>query len=154
YAARLVESGTAERVFARPLHPYARGLLAAVPRLDRGRSAKLATIEGAPPNLLAPPEGCRVRPRCRFAIDPCHAPPPFIVAEPGHFAACHRVGEVEALDSGPAAGTSAAKAALGNGSDLILDIKNASKFFPIRIGLFGRTRTIRAVNDVTLDAKR
>src|SRR5499426_2018020 len=52
YAARLVESGTAERVFARPLHPYARGLLTAVPRLDRGRSAKLSTIDGAPPNLL------------------------------------------------------------------------------------------------------
>ena len=65
YAARLVESGTAERVFSRPLHPYARGLLTAVPRLDRGRSAKLATIDGAPPNLLAPPEGCRFRPRCR-----------------------------------------------------------------------------------------
>ena len=52
YAARLVESGTAERVFGRPLHPYARGLLTAVPRLDRGRSAKLSTIDGAPPNLL------------------------------------------------------------------------------------------------------
>ncbi|HJZ32451.1 MAG TPA: ABC transporter ATP-binding protein, partial [Hyphomicrobiaceae bacterium] len=46
YAARIVESGTAERVFGRPLHPYARGLLTAVPRLDRGRSAKLATIDG------------------------------------------------------------------------------------------------------------
>ena len=68
YAARLAESGTAERVFSRPLHPYARGLLAAVPRLDRGRSAKLATIDGAPPNLLAPPEGCRFRPRCPFAM--------------------------------------------------------------------------------------
>ena len=72
YAARLVESGTAERVFGRPLHPYARGLLTAVPRLDRGRSAKLATIDGAPPNLLDPPSGCRFRPRCRFAIDKCH----------------------------------------------------------------------------------
>ena len=154
YAARLVESGTAERVFSRPLHPYARGLLAAVPRLDRGRSAKLATIEGAPPNLLAPPEGCRFRPRCRFAIDECHTPPPFVEAEPGHVAACHRVAEVEALDASPIEGTSAAKVAHGNGSDVILDIRNASKFFPIRSGLFGRTRTIRAVNDVTLDAKR
>ena len=71
YAARLVESGTAERVFGRPLHPYARGLLTAVPRLDRGRSAKLATIDGAPPNLLNPPSGCRFRPRCRFAIEKC-----------------------------------------------------------------------------------
>ena len=42
YAARVVESGPAEIVFGRPLHPYARGLLTAVPRLDRGRNAKLA----------------------------------------------------------------------------------------------------------------
>ena len=62
YAARLVESGTAERVFGRPLHPYARGLLAAVPRLDRGRTAKLATIDGAPPNLLDPPVGLPLPP--------------------------------------------------------------------------------------------
>ncbi len=75
YAARLVESGTAERVFARPLHPYARGLLSAVPRLDRGRAAKLSTIDGAPPNLLNPPSGCRFRPRCRFAIEPCLTEP-------------------------------------------------------------------------------
>src|SRR3979490_2836899 len=63
YAARLVESGTAERVFTRPLHPYARGLLGAVPRLDRGRAAQLSTIDGAAPHLLNPPPGCRFRPR-------------------------------------------------------------------------------------------
>ncbi len=62
YAARLVESGKAERVFAKPLHPYARGLLTAVPRLDRGRSAKLATIDGAPPNLLSPAVGLPLPP--------------------------------------------------------------------------------------------
>jgi peptide/nickel transport system ATP-binding protein len=156
YAARLVESGTAERVFARPSHPYARGLLAAVPRLDRGRSAKLATIEGAPPNLLAPPEGCRFRPRCRFAIDKCREPPPLVAAEPGHLAACHRVAEVETLDDGPGPGNGAAKAAAVNGStgEAILDIRNASKFFPIKTGWFRRAKLIRAVNDVTLDAKR
>ena len=82
YAARLVESGTAERRVRRPLHPYARGLLSAVPRLDRGRSAKLATIDGAPPNLLAPPAGCRFRPRCRFAIDKCQEVPPLEAVEP------------------------------------------------------------------------
>ncbi len=156
YAARLAESGTAERVFSRPLHPYARGLLAAVPRLDRGRSAKLATIDGAPPNLLAPPEGCRFRPRCPFAIEKCHQDPPFVEAEPGHIAACHRASEIEALD--PQAGLAATSAKAANlnadGGDVILDIKHASKFFPIRSGLFRAPRMVRAVNDVTLDAKR
>src|SRR5688572_736511 len=114
YAARLAESGTAERVFARPLHPYSRGLLAAVPRLDRGRSAMLITIDGAPPNLLAPPEGCRFRPRCRLAMDICHTEPALEAAEaghPGHLAACHRAREVDALMPLPKAGHSTAKTA-------------------------------------------
>jgi peptide/nickel transport system ATP-binding protein len=156
YAARLVESGTAERVFSSPQHPYARGLLAAVPRLDRGRSSKLATIDGAPPNLLAPPEGCRFRPRCRFAIDKCHEVPLLVAAEPGHLVACHRVAEIAALDPAPVSAASASKAAPSdaNGSDIILDIRNARKYFPIKTGWFQRVRMIRAVNDVTLDAKR
>jgi peptide/nickel transport system ATP-binding protein len=154
YAARLAESGTAERVFSRPLHPYARGLLSAVPRLDRGRSAKLSTIEGAPPNLLAPPEGCRFHPRCRFAIDKCRQVPPFAAAEPGHLVACHRVHEIEALDPLSARTGNAVKTAANGSAETLLDIKGATKFFPIKAGVFGRTRLIRAVDHVTLEAKR
>jgi peptide/nickel transport system ATP-binding protein len=153
YAARLAESGTAERVFGRPLHPYARGLLAAVPRLDRGRSVKLTTIDGAPPNLLSPPTGCRFRPRCRFAIDKCEQVPPLEAAEPGHLVACHRVAEIETLD--PMAARAEASKVSANGSgETILDIKGATKFFPVKAGLFGVTRQIKAVNDVSLQAKR
>jgi peptide/nickel transport system ATP-binding protein len=153
YAARLAESGTAERVFGRPLHPYARGLLSAVPRLDRGRSARLATIDGAPPNLLSPPRGCRFHPRCRFAISICQEDPPFIAAEPGHLVACHRVHEIEALDPHSLRPAEEAKAS-GGGAEAILDIRGTSKFFPIRAGLLRRPLQIRAVNEVTLDIKR
>ena len=155
YAARLVESGTAERVFGRPLHPYTRGLLAAVPRLDQGRATKLATIDGAPPNLLNPPEGCRFRPRCKYAIDACMDVPPFVEVEEGHLAACIRAHEIEALDTGtpPRSGSSAA-----HGSDLggaaILDIRHASKFFPVGGGfLKGASKLVRAVNDVSLTVR-
>jgi peptide/nickel transport system ATP-binding protein len=156
YAARLVESGTAERVFGRPMHPYARGLLTAVPRLDRGRSAKLATIDGAPPNLLNPPSGCRFRPRCRFAIDKCLQDPPFITVEPGHVAACHRVAEIETLDPPMGRGATASKAAAldGDSAESILAIKGAKKYFPIRAGFLRRSRMVRAVDDVTIDIKR
>jgi peptide/nickel transport system ATP-binding protein len=155
YAARLVESGTAERVFGRPLHPYARGLLSAVPRLDRGRSAKLSTIEGAPPNLLAPPSGCRFRPRCRFAIEKCLEDPPLVEGEPGHVAACHRVSEIDTLDPPAGRAQSAVKAeSEGRDAAPILDITHAKKYFPIRVGLLRRTRVVRAVDDVTLDIKR
>jgi peptide/nickel transport system ATP-binding protein len=154
YAARLVESGTAETVFGRPLHPYARGLLTAVPRLDRGRSAKLATIDGAPPNLLAPPEGCRFRPRCRFAIEKCQEVPPLEAAERGHLVACFRKQEIEALDPIGARVDGSQKAAGTGDGAAILDIRHASKFFPVRGGFMRRTRLVRAVNDVTIDIKR
>jgi peptide/nickel transport system ATP-binding protein len=155
YAARLVESGTAERVFGRPMHPYARGLLTAVPRLDRGRSAKLSTIDGAPPNLLNPPSGCRFRPRCRFAIEKCLEDPPFVTAEPGHVAACHRVAEIEALDPPLQRGAASSKpGVVGGDADDILAIKGAKKYFPIRMGLFRKARLVRAVDDVTISIKR
>ena len=155
YAARLVESGTAERVFGRPMHPYARGLLTAVPRLDRGRSAKLSTIDGAPPNLLNPPSGCRFRPRCRFAIEKCLEDPPFVTAEPGHVAACHRVAEIEALDPPLQRGATSSKPSVVDGdAESILDIKGAKKYFPIRMGLFRRAKLVRAVDDVTIGIKR
>jgi peptide/nickel transport system ATP-binding protein len=153
YAARLIESGGAERVFARPLHPYARGLLSAVPRLDRGRSAKLATIDGAPPNLLAPPEGCRFRPRCAFAIERCVNQPAFAELEPGHVAACHRALEVEAIAPSVAAAT-AAKASLAANGQPIVQVRAAKKYFPVRSGLLRPAKLVRAVDDVSIDIQR
>ena len=155
YAARIVESGKAEAVFGRPLHPYARGLLTAVPRLDRARATKLATIEGAPPNLLNPPEGCRFRPRCRFAYDACAHVPAFAEIEPGHFAACHRAPEIEILDREPQKATGPRGAMVeGTASAAMLDIKHASKFVPVGGGLFsGPAKLVRAVNDVSLTVR-
>jgi peptide/nickel transport system ATP-binding protein len=152
YAARLVESGTAERVFARPLHPYARGLLSAVPRLDRGRAAKLSTIDGAPPNLLDPPSGCRFRPRCRFAVERCLTDPPLALGEPGHLAACHRLGEIEALDPPSSHTQSTSKPTInGQPTAAILDVKGAKKYFPVRVGFLRPPKQVRAVDDVTID---
>jgi len=155
YAARLVESGTAERVFGRPLHPYARGLLTAVPRLDRGRATKLATIEGSPPNLLNPPEGCRFHPRCRFGIDACKKVPALREIETAHFAACHRTPEIERLDRSEEALTSHAAASVSPNAPDMLSIKRASKFFPVGGGfLSGPAKLVRAVNEVTLSVKK
>ena len=152
YAARLIETGPAEAVFSRPIHPYARGLLAAVPRLDRGRASQLATIEGAPPNLLDPPEGCRFRPRCRYAIDACTQVPAAVEIEPGHLAACHRAGEIDALEqaTGKTDMAAASTTVAADGAP-ILDIRHTSKFFPIGGGfLRGPARLVKAVNNVSL----
>jgi peptide/nickel transport system ATP-binding protein len=150
YAARMVESGTAEAVFGNPRHPYARGLLSAVPRLDRGRAMRLQTIEGAPPNLLKPPEGCRFRPRCRFAIDKCATSPPLVDVEPGHRAACHRSMELDRLEKTATDTHETIAAATGSGGR-ILQLQGVSKFFPIAGGFLQPKKLVRAVNNVTLD---
>ncbi len=152
YAARLIETGPAEAVFGHPIHPYARGLLAAVPRLDRGRSSQLTTIEGAPPNLLDPPEGCRFRPRCRYAIDACTQVPALVEMESGHFAACHRAGEIDALEKAAFKSVDVPHDdSVNDSGDPILRIAHTSKFFPVGGGfLRGPVRHVKAVNDVSL----
>jgi peptide/nickel transport system ATP-binding protein len=153
YAARIVESGPAAAVFGCPLHPYSRGLLAAVPRLDRGRNAKLQTIEGAPPNLLNPPEGCRFRPRCQYAVPACHQVPGPAQATEGHTVACHRWHELDmAGDAAVAAPAATNGAAAANGAARqILTVREVSKFFPISGGILGPTLEVRAVNNVSLE---
>ncbi|MDW3543855.1 peptide ABC transporter ATP-binding protein, partial [Escherichia coli] len=70
-------------------HPYTRGLMASVPRLDSDTHQRLVPIEGQPPNLAALPPGCAFAPRCRQAVDACkQAPPPLREVGPRHSAAC------------------------------------------------------------------
>ena len=88
YAGQMVESGTVEDIFYRAHHPYTRGLLASVPRLDRDASDDLQTIPGNPPNLLALPGGCCFRDRCAQAQEICSQPPPMWRDERGHRSRC------------------------------------------------------------------
>jgi oligopeptide/dipeptide ABC transporter ATP-binding protein len=70
YAGQLVETGDVDAVFAEPTHPYTLGLLRAVPDFDKVKDV-LASIPGIPPDLIAPPAGCRFRLRCDFAREDC-----------------------------------------------------------------------------------
>jgi oligopeptide/dipeptide ABC transporter ATP-binding protein len=72
----VVESGTVDEIFYDPQHPYTRGLLASVPRLDRVADTELHAIRGNPPNLLALPEGCSFRDRCDESKEECKQEPP------------------------------------------------------------------------------
>ncbi|HEY7346810.1 MAG TPA: ABC transporter ATP-binding protein [Ktedonobacterales bacterium] len=88
YAGHVVEVASTDELFANPRHPYTLGLLASVPRLDEERQEELTPIEGAPPDLLHPPEGCPFAPRCLFATNQCKAPPPLRSVGNNHVTAC------------------------------------------------------------------
>jgi oligopeptide/dipeptide ABC transporter ATP-binding protein len=90
YAGRMVETGTLDQIFYDPQHPYTWGLLGSLARPDRPRVSRLAQIQGQPPSLLAPPEGCHFRPRCPHAFDRCSQTPELQVrgGEPGHLDRC------------------------------------------------------------------
>ncbi len=89
YAGQIVESGKVEDLFYRPRHPYTRGLLKSVPRLDAIAKRRLVPIPGQPPDLVQPPPGCPFAPRCSRAMQICldHRPP-FFAPENGHRVAC------------------------------------------------------------------
>ena len=89
YAGQIVESGSVHEIFQRPLHPYAQGLLASIPRIDQPER-ELTSIPGSVPNLITPPSGCRFHPRCPYAMPVCkEARPPMTVEGPGHVVACY-----------------------------------------------------------------
>jgi peptide/nickel transport system ATP-binding protein len=89
YAGTVVEEAPTAELIAHPLHPYAQGLLAAVPDLDRPEHRPRG-IPGSIPNLLNPPSGCRFRPRCAMATAECATTKPVLrELRPGHRVACH-----------------------------------------------------------------
>lgn len=91
YAGKIVEQGTAEDIYHNPKHPYTVGLLHSVPRMDQETETRgrLQTIEGQPPDLITPPEGCSFNPRCRFVKERCYSDEPVLVpVGEGHGSAC------------------------------------------------------------------
>jgi peptide/nickel transport system ATP-binding protein len=76
YAGRVVEQGTLDEIFYDPQHPYTWGLMGSLTRLDRPRPKRLPQIGGAPPSLLALPDGCSFRPRCPHEFGKCTEMPP------------------------------------------------------------------------------
>jgi oligopeptide transport system ATP-binding protein len=89
YGGRIVEEARVEVLYTNPQHPYTRGLLASLPRLDQ-KGHELVSIEGQPPNMLNEPVGCSFAPRCEFAFDKCWIETPqFIEVNVGQKVACH-----------------------------------------------------------------
>ncbi len=113
YAGRHVEVGSVDQIFYEPRHPYAEGLLASLPRLDRrsDKTNRLHRIKGQPPSLIFLPPGCAFHPRCPLAEVPgiCDTERPELrMVGPSHWSACHfaeRMAENAALALGAPEGT-------------------------------------------------
>lgn len=97
YLGKLVELGGSYDLTFRPLHPYTRSLISAIPVPDprQNHKNKRIVLEGDVPSPLNPPSGCRFRTRCPYATEQCAAEEPaFTEVETGRFVACHNLGKI------------------------------------------------------------
>lgn len=89
YAGRIVEQGPVDDIFYEPAHPYTKGLLRSMPRVDAESYERLIPIEGTPVDMLNPPEGCPFAPRCEHCMKIClKKMPPYVEVGEKHRSAC------------------------------------------------------------------
>ena len=131
YGGQVVERSSVKEAFQAPLHPYTKGLIQAIPRMDTQRKTHLDTIEGMVPSLANMPPGCRFENRCPIAQDKCKTQAPTL----------DEVEETEPF--GAFSGTRINDMAL-------LEVNNLVKHFPVYGGIFYRqVATVHAVDDVS-----
>ena len=136
YAGRVIEIGPTERVFGFPIHPYTRGLLAAVPSPER--SEVLTGIEGQPPRPGRRPIGCSFAPRCSYALSTCSIEAPAPVAVDDRYVRCIRAGEIQ---NEPSARRATVRAGLAEAVQPLLEVR----------GLDASYARQRVLVDVALD---
>jgi peptide/nickel transport system ATP-binding protein len=156
YAGQVIEVADAKEFFARPLHPYAANLFAALPDTAK-RGHRLASIPGTVPPLDRPFAGCRFADRCGNAMDRCRSAPPRLVAlAPNHAVRCVLYDAAGATGAAPAvlqafaAGPDVAPRAHDAAAAPLLEVSDYRVWFPIRKGLLKRTvGYVKAVDGVS-----
>ncbi len=131
YAGTVVEDAPVDQLFAEPSHPYTRGLLASIPRMDHDDSERLTSIGGTPPEPGRRPAGCPFAPRCPQALDicrkRCRALEPLRGRRAAHRVACHVANrQMEAADEHRAAAH-----------------REPGEAFPVQLGAFGENAARR-----------
>ena len=160
YLGKIVEQGPVEAVLRDPKHPYTRGLLASMPRLDRHFKAPLRAIRGNVPSPAARPSGCSFHPRCDWArAGLCDRVEPPLFEAGAQGVACHAYGPDAALFSrqAPAAVPDATPVAARQdiAQPSLLSVDRLSKRFPISTGFLSRRAgEVLAVSEVSFDIRR
>ena len=98
YLGQMVEKADKQALFDRPLHPYTKALLSAIPTIDIYHPQKRIELKGEINSPIDPAPGCRFAKRCIYAKECCKQPVELQEVEPGHFVACHRVKEINGID--------------------------------------------------------
>ena len=163
YGGFIVEMAPVYELYKRTSHPYTLGLLESIPTIE-GTDEQLIPIPGLPPDLLKAPTGCPFAPRCRFVIDRCLVEnPPLLNVTANHQSACWRWEEIHALSETEAAempengdqDRKVREKTAVSPSDILLEVRNLKKHFPIYEGLLRRqTGAVQAVDGVTFEVRR
>jgi peptide/nickel transport system ATP-binding protein len=158
YAGHIMETGPTGAVFAHPRHPYAKGLLECIPRLDRPLMRRLISIEGGLPDLHGAAAGCPFAARCELVMDRCRTEmPPLEAKAPGQQAACWAdlsgvTPRTGLLDPGLAPAAPSVDARPG---EPLVRVEDLKVYFPFGADLpLRRRRALRAVDGVTFDVRR
>jgi len=158
YAGQVVEQSDVKELFQKPQHPYTEALMRSIPKIDTDKNRRLLTIKGNVPSLREIPSGCRFHPRCPLATEKCKSeePPLFEVAE-------NRVSKCWIADSSiqdkrkvptlieePDSNFEVNEHLVNK--QLLLDVNNLQKHFPITKGVLSRTvGHVKAVDGVSLN---
>lgn len=94
YLGQLVETSPSKELFLRPLHPYTKALLSAIPSTDLEHPMQRVQLKGEITSAINPEPGCRFAARCPYACEKCKEPQQLIEVEPRHFVSCCRVKEI------------------------------------------------------------
>ena len=97
YLGQMVEKSPSKELFKKPMHPYTRALLSAIPSVDIHNPNKREILQGELTSPIDPAPGCRFAARCKYATEACKQPQKLVEVEPNHFVSCCRVKELNNL---------------------------------------------------------
>ncbi len=152
YAGNIVEKGDSPDIFAQPSHPYTRGLLKAVPRLD-DHNRRLVPIDGLPPSPGSRRVGCQFNDRCPYASEACQKTQALKAVGEQHYSACWRsLGDILQLEKKTAEDGAGINEQLG---DVILNVEHLKVSYPIHKGILNRKAgELTIIDDISMFLRR